>query len=134
VRPSGPTSRCAFSTGSRIISRAIVPKRRGRTGRCSSKANFWFNVDRNAFTPLPSLKFQGGYAETAYYVLTGETRHYNPGSAARGSIVPASPFSLTGGGWARGKLPVVSALSISMISSPPPTASSADDRPIIRWR
>jgi phosphate-selective porin OprO and OprP len=42
---------------------------------------FWFNVDRNAFAPLPSLRFQGGYAEAAY-VLTGETRPYNPGSAS----------------------------------------------------
>jgi phosphate-selective porin OprO/OprP len=59
---------------------------------------FWFNVDRNAFVPLPSLKFQGGYAEAAY-ILTGETRPYNAGSASYGGIVPANPFSLTGGGW-----------------------------------
>ncbi len=97
MRPSGPASLCAFSTGSRIISRAIVPKRRGRTLFLQGEY-FWFNVDRNAFTPLPGPKFQGGYAEAAY-VLTGETRHYNPGSAAFGGIVPASPLSLTGGGW-----------------------------------
>ncbi|SHL77517.1 phosphate-selective porin OprO and OprP [Bradyrhizobium lablabi] len=59
---------------------------------------FWFNVDRNAFAPLPSLKFQGGYAEAAY-VLTGETRRYNAGSASYGGIAPANPFSLAGGGW-----------------------------------
>src|SRR5712672_28734 len=59
---------------------------------------FWYNVDRNAFGPLPSLKFQGGYAQAAY-VLTGETRPYNPGSASYGGIAPANPFSLTGGGW-----------------------------------
>jgi phosphate-selective porin OprO/OprP len=59
---------------------------------------FWFNIDRNAFVPLPGLKFQGGYAEAAY-VLTGETRPYNSDSAAYGGIVPANPFSLTGGGW-----------------------------------
>src|SRR5229473_2401757 len=59
---------------------------------------FWFNVDRNAFAPLPSLKFKGGYAEAAY-VLTGETRPYNPGSASYGGIAPANPFSLSGGGW-----------------------------------
>jgi phosphate-selective porin OprO/OprP len=57
---------------------------------------FWFNVDRNAFAPLPSLKFQGGYAQAAY-VLTGETRPYNAAAAAYGGIVPANPFSLTGG-------------------------------------
>jgi phosphate-selective porin OprO/OprP len=59
---------------------------------------YWYNVDRNAFAPLPSLKFQGGYAEAAY-VLTGETRPYNPGSASYGGIAPANPFSLSGGGW-----------------------------------
>src|SRR6202171_370356 len=59
---------------------------------------FWYNVDRNAFAPLPSVKFKGGYAE-AGYGLTGETRPYNSGSAAYGSIVPANPFSLSGGGW-----------------------------------
>ena len=59
---------------------------------------FWFNVDRNAFAPMPSVKFKGGYAEAAF-VLTGETRPYNPGSASYGGIVPANPFSLTGGGW-----------------------------------
>jgi phosphate-selective porin OprO/OprP len=59
---------------------------------------FWYNVDRNAFAPMPSLKFQGGYAEAAY-VLTGETRPYNPGSASYGGIAPANPFSLSGGGW-----------------------------------
>jgi phosphate-selective porin OprO/OprP len=59
---------------------------------------FWYNVERKAFAPLPSVKFKGGYAEAAY-VLTGETRPYNPGSASYGSIVPANPFSLSGGGW-----------------------------------
>ena len=59
---------------------------------------FWFNVDRNAFAPLPGLRFQGGYAEAAY-VLTGESRPYNPGSASYGGIAPLNPFSLTGGGW-----------------------------------
>jgi phosphate-selective porin OprO and OprP len=59
---------------------------------------FWFNVERNAFAPLPGLKFQGGYAE-ATYILTGESRHYNPASASYGGVVPANPFSLTGGGW-----------------------------------
>jgi phosphate-selective porin OprO/OprP len=59
---------------------------------------FWFNVDRNAFGPLPSLRFQGGYAEAAY-ALTGETRRYNAPSASYGGISPANPFSLSGGGW-----------------------------------
>jgi phosphate-selective porin OprO/OprP len=58
----------------------------------------WFNVDRTAFAPLPSLKFQGGYAEVAY-ALTGETRLYNAASASYGGIAPANPFSLNGGDW-----------------------------------
>jgi phosphate-selective porin OprO/OprP len=64
---------------------------------------YWFNVDRSANTGLPpigapSLNFQGGYAQAAY-MLTGETRPYNAASAAYGSIKPAHPFSLDGGGW-----------------------------------
>jgi phosphate-selective porin OprO and OprP len=59
---------------------------------------FWYNVDRNAFAPLPSLRFQGGYVEAAY-ALTGETRRYNAGAASYGGILPANPFSLQGGGW-----------------------------------
>jgi phosphate-selective porin OprO/OprP len=64
---------------------------------------FWFNVDRNAATGLPpfgapSLKFQGGYAE-ASFILTGETRKYNPAAASYLGVVPEHPFSLAGGGW-----------------------------------
>src|SRR5258708_5513749 len=59
---------------------------------------FWYNIDRNAFAPLPSLRFQGGYAEAAY-VLTGEPRPYQSASASYGGIAPANPSSLTGGGW-----------------------------------
>lgn len=59
---------------------------------------FWFNVDRNAFAPLPSVKFQGGYVQ-AGFVLTGETHKYNPGTASYLGVVPDNPFSLTGGGW-----------------------------------
>lgn len=64
---------------------------------------FWYNIDRTANTGLPqlgppSLKFQGGYAQ-AGYVLTGETRAYNPSSASYGGVKPAHPFSLDGGGW-----------------------------------
>ena len=47
---------------------------------------------------VPSLKFQGGYAQ-ASYMLTGESHRYNPASASYGGIVPANPFSLYGGGW-----------------------------------
>ena len=57
---------------------------------------------------LPSVKFEGGYAQ-ASYVLTGETRTYNPGSAAYNGIVPANPFSLTAAAGAPGKSPAASA-------------------------
>jgi phosphate-selective porin OprO/OprP len=64
---------------------------------------FWYNIERGAFTGLaplgaPNVNFGGGYAE-ASYTLTGETRAYNPGNAAYAGVVPANPFSLTGGGW-----------------------------------
>ena len=59
---------------------------------------YWYHIDRNAFAPLPSLQFQGGYAEAAW-VLTGETRPYNSASASYAPLAPANPFSLTGGGW-----------------------------------
>jgi phosphate-selective porin OprO/OprP len=59
---------------------------------------FLFNVERKALVGLPDLKFQGGYAQ-AGYILTGETRKYNPGSASYGGVIPANPFSLDGGGW-----------------------------------
>jgi phosphate-selective porin OprO/OprP len=60
---------------------------------------FWYNVDRgNNVIPLPSVQFDGGYAEVAY-ALTGETRKYNPAAAAYGGIVPANPLSFTENGW-----------------------------------
>src|SRR3984957_3216895 len=59
---------------------------------------FWYHIDRNAFAPLPGLKFQGGYGEGAY-ALTGETRRYNAGSASYGGVVPENPFSFARGGW-----------------------------------
>jgi phosphate-selective porin OprO and OprP len=62
---------------------------------------YWFDVQRDAITGLPpigapNVKFQGGYAEAAY-VLTGESRAYNPAAAAYGGVVPKDPFSLNGG-------------------------------------
>ena len=68
------------------------------TRRCSTSPQPRPNVDRTAFAPLPSLRFQGGYAEVGY-VLTGETHPYNSSSASYGGIAPANPFSLSGGGW-----------------------------------
>ena len=57
-----------------------------------------YNVERKAIPGLPDVRFQGGYAE-AGYILTGETRKYNPGSASYGGVNPTNPFSLEGGGW-----------------------------------
>jgi phosphate-selective porin OprO/OprP len=59
---------------------------------------FWYNVARNNLPGLPSLKFDGGYAQ-ASLVLTGETHPYIPAYAAYGGIIPANPFSLWRGGW-----------------------------------
>ena len=59
---------------------------------------FRYNVDRNNLPGLPSLKFNGGYAQ-ASLVLTGETRRYIASEAAYGGIIPANPFSPWGGGW-----------------------------------
>ena len=58
---------------------------------------FWYNVDRG-FIGLPSVNFQGGYAQ-AGYVLTGESRKYNPSTASYGGVVPTNPFSWNEGGW-----------------------------------
>jgi phosphate-selective porin OprO and OprP len=58
---------------------------------------FYYNVDRLGWTGLPSLHFDGGYAE-ASWVLTGESRKYKDGSGAYGGIVPANPVTPSGHG------------------------------------
>lgn len=57
---------------------------------------FNYNIDRMA--GLPSLNFDGGYVQ-ASYVLTGESRKYNPGSGAYSGVTPAQPFDWKSGGW-----------------------------------
>jgi phosphate-selective porin OprO/OprP len=59
---------------------------------------YWFNIDRHFLVNLPSVNFQGGYAEAAF-ALTGETRAYLPSSGSYGGLIPKNPFSLSGGGW-----------------------------------
>jgi phosphate-selective porin OprO/OprP len=59
---------------------------------------FWYNVARNNLPGLPSLEFNGGYAE-ASLVLTGEAHPYIPADAAYGGIIPANPISIWSGGW-----------------------------------
>ena len=58
---------------------------------------FYYNIDRLGWTGLPSLHFDGGYAE-ASWVLTGEPHKYNPGAGAYGGIVPYNPVTPTGDG------------------------------------
>src|ERR1700760_2398782 len=59
---------------------------------------FWFDINRKFMANLPSVRFEGGYAEAAF-ALTGESRAYLPASSSYGGIIPKNPFSLTGGGW-----------------------------------
>ena len=86
----------AFATGAQVYSGEAA----GTYGPLFFQGEyFWYNVDRgNNVIPLPSVQFDGGYAEVAY-ALTGETRKYNPGAAAYGGIVPANPLSFTENGW-----------------------------------
>jgi phosphate-selective porin OprO/OprP len=59
---------------------------------------FWFDIERKFLPNLPSVNFQGGYAEAAF-ALTGESRAYLPASSSYGGLIPKNPFSLSGGGW-----------------------------------
>ena len=65
----------------RIRRTGLQRRSRGHvSGRCILQGEyFWFNVERQDDLPAlaASLKFQGGYAQ-AGYILTGETRKYNP--------------------------------------------------------
>jgi phosphate-selective porin OprO and OprP len=70
---------------------------------------FWFQIDReNATTPntsaapnipggLPSLHFNGGYAE-ASWTFTGESRPYNPVTGSYGRVTPFNPVNVNGTG------------------------------------
>lgn len=57
-------------------------------------------VDRSRFgaTPAPNLGFDGGYAQ-ASWIITEETRKYDPSEGAFVRPVPAQPFSLKDGHW-----------------------------------
>ncbi len=56
---------------------------------------FHYNIARAG---APDLNFDGGYAQ-ASYTITGEHRKYVPTTGAYSGIVPAHPFSLSGGSW-----------------------------------
>ena len=57
---------------------------------------FWFKVEREF--GLPSLNFNGGYAE-ASWTITGESRKYIPATGAYSGIIPFNPVSPSGAGW-----------------------------------
>jgi phosphate-selective porin OprO/OprP len=57
---------------------------------------FWYNVDREF--GLPSLNFNGGYAE-ASWTITGESRAYIPATGAYSGIIPNNPVNIGGTGW-----------------------------------
>ena len=59
---------------------------------------FWYDVDRQNFTGLPTNHFSGGYIQAAL-ALTGETHTYNAGAAAYNGLIPTDPFSWSKGGW-----------------------------------
>ena len=79
--------------------KSTAPKPPPLGGRCIFQGEyFWFNVDRKFLLNLPSVNFQGGYAEAAF-VLTGESRAYQPATASYGGVIPKNRFRSTGGGW-----------------------------------
>lgn len=58
----------------------------------------YFDYRVNQLNGLPDLHFNGGYAQ-ASYVVTGESRKYNPVTGSYGGINPKNPASYEGGGW-----------------------------------
>lgn len=57
---------------------------------------FNYGIERRTTAGLSDPEFSGWYAE-ASWTLTGETRKYNSGAAAFGSVKPASAFESGGG-------------------------------------
>ena len=58
----------------------------------------YFDYNVNRLNGLPDLHFNGGYAQ-ASYVLTGESRKYNPVTGSYGGVVPKNIASWQNGGW-----------------------------------
>jgi len=58
---------------------------------------YGYTIDRRSGA-LPNPDFSGWYAQAAW-VLTGESRAYNPSTGAFGSPKPSKPFNLESGGW-----------------------------------
>ena len=57
---------------------------------------YWYSIDRRTGA-LPNPDFNGWYVQAAW-VLTGESRAYNPSTGAFGSPKPSTPFTLNGSG------------------------------------
>jgi phosphate-selective porin OprO/OprP len=58
----------------------------------------YFDYRVNRLIGLPDLHFSGGYAQ-ASYVLTGESRKYNPVTGSYGGVVPKNMADWKNGGW-----------------------------------
>lgn len=68
---------------------------------------FWYQFKREqvAGPVLPDPDFSGWYAQ-ASYILTGETRPWNPATGTFVAPKPANPFDLAGSGWGAWELAV----------------------------
>jgi phosphate-selective porin OprO and OprP len=92
VDPTSILSTGALGTAAHPVDDAAVYGVEAAAGYRSLFAQgeyYHITVDRNG---LPSNGFDGGYVE-ASWTLTGEHRHYSPGSGAYGGIVPDHPFA-----------------------------------------
>jgi phosphate-selective porin OprO/OprP len=58
----------------------------------------YYDYRINRLIGLPDLHFNGGYAQ-ASYVLTGESRKYNPVTASYGGVIPKNNADWQNGGW-----------------------------------
>lgn len=57
---------------------------------------FWFGIDRPAGSALPDPSFDAFYAQ-ASWVITGESRRYDPATGSFRNPLPAAPFTSSGG-------------------------------------
>ncbi len=58
--------------------------------------HFWYDVQRRASANLPDPDFEGYYLQGSW-ILTGESRRYNPVTGSFQNPRPRTPFSSTGG-------------------------------------
>jgi phosphate-selective porin OprO/OprP len=58
--------------------------------------HFWFDIERRGATALPDPDFTGYYVQGSW-LLTGETRRYNPVTGSFQNPRPMVPFSSAGG-------------------------------------